>query len=124
MLYEVITVLVIVEDITEFKRLLDQTIQSEKLAEIGRLTAGIAHEINNPLAVLSYAAQLLQREEGLSDFQREMVERVESEVERLKTLTGGLLSFSSARETRPREVDLNEVFQDVLRLLRHELNLV
>ncbi|MDW7645600.1 MAG: ATP-binding protein [Desulfuromonadales bacterium] len=114
-------VVVIVEDITEFKRLLDQTIQSEKLAEIGRLTAGIAHEINNPLAVLSYAAQLLRREEGLSAFQREMVERVESEVERLAALTGSLLSFSSDRDTRLRQVDVNEIVQDVLRLMRHEM---
>ncbi len=75
---------VIVEDITEFKRLLEQTIQSEKLAEVGRLSAGIAHEINNPLAVISYAAQLLLREENFSEFQREILERVESETNRLK----------------------------------------
>jgi PAS domain S-box-containing protein len=114
-------VVVIVEDITEFKRLLEQTIQSEKLAEVGRLSAGIAHEINNPLAVISYAAQLLLREETFSEFQREILERVESETNRLKTLTESLLSFSSAREMVKRETDLNEVLYDVLRLLRYEL---
>jgi PAS domain S-box-containing protein len=114
-------VVVIVEDITEFKRLVDQTIQSEKLAEVGRLSAGIAHEVNNPLAVISYAAQLLLREEGLTAVNREILERIESEAERLKTLTGSLLSFSRARETLRRETDLNEVVQDVLRLLRYEL---
>jgi PAS domain S-box-containing protein len=114
-------VVVIVEDITEFKRLVDQTIQSEKLAEVGRLSAGIAHEVNNPLAVISYAAQLLLREEGFTAVNREILERIESEAERLKTLTGSLLSFSRARETLRRETDLNEVVQDVLRLLRYEL---
>ncbi|BCR04577.1 hypothetical protein DESUT3_16460 [Desulfuromonas versatilis] len=113
---------VIVEDITEFKTLMDQTIQSEKLAEVGRLSAGIAHEVNNPLAVISYAAQLLLREEQMPPFQKELAERIESEVERLKTLTGSLLSFSRAKETRKRETELNEVLKDVLRLLRYELN--
>ncbi len=114
-------VVVIVEDITEFKRLMDQTVQSEKLAEVGRMSAGIAHEINNPLSVISYAAQLLLREEGLQPFQKEVVERVESEVDRLKMLTGGLLSFSRAQETRKRPTDLHETIRDVLRLVRYEL---
>lgn len=115
-------VAVIVEDITEFKRLLEQTIQSEKLAEVGRLSAGLAHEINNPLAVISYASQLLLREESFSPFQQEILQRIESETDRLKTLTGSLLSFSRARETLRRETDLNEVLRDVLRLVRFELN--
>ena len=115
-------VVVIVEDITEFKRLLEQTIQSEKLAEVGRLSAGIAHEVNNPLAVISYAAQLLLREEELPPFQKELAERIDSEVDRLKALTGSLLSFSRAREMVRRETDLNEVLRDVLRLVRYELN--
>ena len=119
---QTIGVVVMVEDVTEFKRLLDQTVQSEKMVEIGRLSAGIAHEINNPLAVISYAAQLLLREEEMPPFQRELVERVESEVDRLKTLTGGLLSFSRAKETRKRPVDLNEVLREVLRLVKYELN--
>ncbi|AMV71711.1 nitrogen fixation transcript antitermination sensor histidine kinase [Desulfuromonas sp. DDH964] len=113
---------VIVEDVTEFKRLLEQTIQSEKLAEVGRLSAGIAHEVNNPLAVISYAAQLLLREESLPPYQQELVERVESEVERLKALTGSLLSFSRAQEMVRRSTDVNEVLRDVLRLVRYELS--
>jgi len=114
-------VVIIVEDITEFKRLLDQTIQSEKLAEVGRLTAGIAHEINNPLAMVAYATELLKREKPLSNFQEEMLEKIEMEVERLKSLTGGLLSFSSNRETQSRLVNLNDLIDEVLKLLRFEL---
>ncbi len=114
-------VVVIVEDITEFKRLLDQTIQSEKLAEVGRLTAGIAHEINNPLAMVAYATELLKREKPLSSFQEEMLEKIEMEVERLKNLTGGLLSFSSSRDTQNRISNLNDLIVEVLKLLRFEL---
>jgi PAS domain S-box-containing protein len=118
---EIMGAVVIVEDITEFKRLLDQTIQSEKLAELGRLTAGIAHEINNPLAIVAYAAELLKREKPLSNFQEEMLDKIEAEVERLKNLTGGLLSFSSSRETQNRLVNLNDLVSEVARLLRFEL---
>ncbi|PLX87134.1 MAG: hypothetical protein C0614_03245 [Desulfuromonas sp.] len=118
---EVTGVVVIVEDVTEFRRLLDQSIQSEKLAELGRLTAGIAHEINNPLSMIAYANQLLSRDGTLSPFQDEMVEKIDLEVERLKTLTGGLLTFSSNRPSRSCLVDLNSVVEDVLKLVRYEL---
>lgn len=119
--HEVAGVVIIVEDITEFKRLLDQTIQSEKLAEVGRLSAGIAHEINNPLAMVAYATELLKREDNLSAFQEEMLEKIETEVERLKTLTGGLLSFSSSRASLNRVVNLNDLVSEVMKLLRFEL---
>ena len=74
------------------------------------------------MAVIAYATQLLQREEGGSEFQAEMLDRIASEVERLKTLTGGLLSFSRSSETKMRPVDLRQVLKDVLLLLRYELN--
>lgn len=112
---------VMVEDITEFKRLLEQTVHSEKLAEIGRLTAGIAHEINTPLSLVAYATELLRREGPLKPFQVEMVDKIEHEVGRLKCLTGGLLSFSSARESRHRPVDLSALANEALSLLRFEL---
>jgi PAS domain S-box-containing protein len=112
---------VIVEDVTEFKRLLDQTIQSEKLAEVGRLSAGIAHEINNPLSIVAYATELLKREDDLTLFQEEMLEKIETEVERLRTLTGGLLSFSSSRSNMNRIVNLNDLVTEVMKLLRFEL---
>jgi two-component system, NtrC family, sensor kinase len=118
---QVTGVVVIVEDITEFKRLLDQTIQTEKLAEVGRLAAGIAHEINNPLAIIAYAMELMRREGELLPFQLEMAEKVELEVERLKTLTGGLLTFASGREGHLRLVALNDLVDEVLRLVRFEL---
>jgi len=100
---------------------LDQVIQTEKLADLGRLAVGIAHEINNPLAIIAYAMELLQRDGGLTPFQVEMAERIESEIERLKSLTGGLLSFSSNREGCRRLVALNDLVEEVLRLVRFEL---
>ena len=114
-------VVVMVEDITEFKQLVEQTIHSEKLAEVGRMSAALAHEINNPLGVIAYAAELMLREVSDDSFNREMLERIANETERMKTLTGSLLSFSRARETRWQQVDINNVIYDVLKLIKYEL---
>ena len=113
---------VVVEDITEFEQLLAQTIQSEKLAEVGRMSAGIAHEINNPLSVINYACELLLTEDNYNADQQELLERINTEVERLTSLTSELLSYSGAQEGRKKLTDLNETLADVLKLLRYELN--
>ncbi len=114
--------IVVVEDITEFEQLLAQTIQSEKLAEVGRMSAGVAHEINNPLAVIGYACQLLQEECVYSDDQQELLERIETEVERLQNLTSELLTYSGNQDDKRKLVNINDTVKDVVALLRYELN--
>lgn len=115
-------VLVIVEDITEFRRLLDQTIHSEKLIDVGRIAAGIAHEVNNPLSVISNAVELLQRETTPRSEAKDLLARIASETERLKVLTGGLTSFSRREEMQLLSIDLNQSITDVLLLLHYELS--
>ena len=119
---ETIGVVVLVEDITEFEQLLAQTIQSEKLAEVGRMSAGIAHEINNPLSVIGYACQLLLEEEDYSSDQLELLQRIENETERLQNLTSELLSYSGNQTERRKLTNLRDTLQEVLTLLRYELN--
>lgn len=114
-------VVIVVEDVTEFKGLLDQMVQAEKLAEIGRLSSGIAHEINNPLAVIAYATQLLLREEEQPEFHIELLQRVNSEVERLQALTGGLLGFSRSGEMDKTQVNINDVLDQVLTLIGYQV---
>lgn len=98
-----------------------QVLHLERLAELGRLTAGIAHEVRNPLATIGFALELLCRDGELTPFQNEMAEKIEVEIERLRSLTDGLLSFSSGRERCRRLVALNDLLDDVLRLTRFEL---
>ena len=112
---------VVVEDVTEFEQLLAQTIQSEKLAEVGRMSAGIAHEINNPLSVISYACELLLAEEGYNIDQQELLERIDTEVERLMSLTSELLSYSGTQEGRKKLTNLNDTIENILKLLRYEI---
>ena len=113
---------VVVEDITDFEQLMAQTIQSEKLAEVGRMSAGIAHEINNPLAVISYACQLLEAGEESAEEQLELLHRVGNEVDRLKILTTELLSYSGNQDYNKKLTDLNMTVQESGSLLRYELN--
>ncbi|HTP66285.1 MAG TPA: histidine kinase dimerization/phospho-acceptor domain-containing protein, partial [Geobacteraceae bacterium] len=59
------------------ERLLEQLAFNEKMAELGKLAAGMVHELNTPLSVIVSAAQMILREDNLSDFSREMVERID-----------------------------------------------
>lgn len=72
-----------------------QMAYNEKMAELGRISAGVVHELNAPLSVITSAAQMILREDELPDFVREMVARISSEAQRLSQLTRGLLNFSS-----------------------------
>lgn len=115
-------VVVVVEDITEFEQLLAQTIESEKLAEVGRMSAGIAHEINNPLAIISAACSvMLQGANLLTADQEELLERIDTEVDRLKELTEELLCYSGNSEDKRTATRIQEILEDVLKLLRYEL---
>ena len=112
---------VVVEDVTEFEQLLAQTIQSEKLAEVGRMSAGIAHEINNPLAVISYACQLLEAGEESAEEQMELLQRIGNEVDRLKNLTSELLAYSGHQDGQKKMTNLNITLKEIVSLLRYEL---
>ncbi len=117
-------------DITEFKRTQAQLVQAGKLAGIGQLAAGIAHEINNPLSgVLGYAKRLMKKAEdeeikktpGFESFQREMKLIVDSAL-RCKKIIDGLLKFSRTSDTVSMAVNINEVIDEALILFGNQLS--
>jgi signal transduction histidine kinase len=105
-----------------------QMVATERLASLGTLAAGVAHEINNPLAIIKEAAGwmrlLLQKEElaqmpRKNDFQLAL-EKIESGVERARRITHQLLGFVRKSDTVPSEVDLKELVEEAVQLVQRE----
>jgi signal transduction histidine kinase len=101
------------------QELLKQLAYNEKMAELGRISAGVVHELNAPLSVITSAAQMIMREPDVPEFVREMVGRISSEAQRLSQMTRGLLNFSSQEETGG-DTDVNLTVGFVLDFLDYE----
>jgi len=99
--------------------LLRQLAYNEKMAELGKISAGVVHELNAPLSVIVSASQMILREEGVPEAVQEMISRISSEAQRLSQLTKGLLNFSSHDETVS-DVDLNLTVDFILNFLNFE----
>jgi two-component system, NtrC family, sensor kinase len=112
--------IVLVDDITERVSLETQLSQADKLSSIGLLAAGVAHEINTPLAVISSYAQMLTKQ--MKDDKRltPLLERITQQTFRASEIANGLLNFSRTSTTEFRETDLNQVIRDTLGLVEHQ----
>jgi len=98
----------------------DRIMESEKLATIGRLAAGIAHEINNPIGGILLYSNLLLESTPESDPRRENMAKIVAQAERARTIVRGLLDFSRQTPSAVDRVDLNRIVSGVLALLeRH-----
>jgi signal transduction histidine kinase len=91
--------------------------KSERLAMIGRLAAGVAHEINNPLGGIMLFGNLLLRKAPPAGVERENLERICSEAKRCQEIVQGLLDFARHREPRAERVDIRDVLDRALDLL-------
>jgi signal transduction histidine kinase len=98
----------------------DEIIRSEKLASIGRLAAGVAHEVGNPTGAILGYLDLLSKG-GLADAEKiEVLKRAENEAERIRRIVRDLLEFSRPSPRREEEVEVNEVIDRALSLLSHQ----
>jgi two-component system, NtrC family, sensor histidine kinase AtoS len=106
----------IAKDITETKKLEYQVFQAEKLAALGQLSAGMAHEINNPLFVVSGRLQIL-KEEKLDPAYKETIDLIDSQVNRIRKLVDRILKFSRKSALTPVEIDVNQIIEQVMTLV-------
>jgi PAS domain S-box-containing protein len=113
--------IILVDDITERVSLETQLAQADKLSSIGLLAAGVAHEINTPLAVISSYAQMLSKQmRGDARF-GPVLEKITQQTFRASEIANGLLNFSRTSTTEFRETNLNQVIRDTISLLDHQL---
>lgn len=114
-------VLGIARDITEKKKMEDQMFYTEKLASIGTLAAGVAHEINNPLAVILGFADLLLEKTQPDSESYEILKTIERQGTNAKRVVENLLSFTRFAERKEEEVDINKNIKTVLAVVGNTL---
>jgi len=114
-------VLALARDVTDQKRTESQLQQAEKLAAMGQLVSGVAHEINNPAAIISGFAQTLLLDE-LKPEHREMVQMVYDEATRIGRITSNLLAFARAGSRQRSLVDVNDLVRRTFALRSYHLS--
>jgi hypothetical protein len=113
--------LIVMDDITEKVELEGQLMQAEKLSSIGLLAAGIAHEVNTPIAGISSYTQMLLKDTPESDRRKHMLEKIEKQTFRAAEIVNGLLNFSRLSGSEFKDFDVNQLLCESLALLNHQL---
>ena len=119
--FVVIGTVIIIEDVTEYDELQNQVILSEKLASVGLLAAGVAHEINNPLAIISNHLSFMKYEHADLKGITQGVDKIMGEIEDISSIVGNLVTFADAKAPQVEAVDLNRIIGDLLLLLRYNV---
>jgi PAS domain S-box-containing protein len=108
-------------DVTELKRLEEQLIQAEKLAAMGQMLAGVAHELNNPLTAILGVTELLREGQRLDESTKRQLELTHRQARRAARIVQNLLEFSRPASPQKKPVDLNSIIERTLQLHEHSL---
>ena len=112
--------ILLIDDITDRTQLEEQLTQAEKLSSIGLLAAGVAHEVNTPLAVISSYTQMLTKQMSTDKRLPPILEKITQQSFRASEIVNGLLNFSRTGTTAFTDIDLNLILRDTLNLVEHQ----
>src|SRR6266481_1417037 len=108
-------------DVTDLKRLEEQLIQAEKLAAMGQMLAGVAHELNNPLTAIIGVTELLRDRPGADESTKHQLEMTHRQARRAARIVQNLLEFSRPASPQKKPLDLNNLLDRTLQLQEHSL---
>jgi len=114
--------ILILDDVTVRMRLEQQLQHSEKMASVGLLAAGVAHEVNTPLTGISSYTQMLRERIEKDDPRADLLEKIEKQTFRAAKIINNLLNFSRAAGSEFEPLDVNRVLLDVVSLVEHQLD--
>jgi signal transduction histidine kinase len=112
--------LIIFDDITDRDELERRLVQADKLSSIGLLAAGVAHEVNTPLAVISTYAQMLAKQVSGDEQKAKLLDKIAKQTFRASEIVNSLLNFSRTSPTDFADVDLNRVIRETASLVEHQ----
>src|ERR1700680_2841084 len=108
-------------DVTDLKRLEEQLIQAEKLAAMGQMLAGVAHELNNPLTAILGVTELLRERPGLEDTAKRQLDLTHRQARRAARIVQNLLEFSRPATPQKKLLDVSSLIERTLQLHDHSL---
>src|SRR6201999_172849 len=108
-------------DVTDMKRMEEQLIQAEKLAAMGQMLAGVAHELNNPLTAILGVTELLRERAGADDTTQRQLELTHRQARRAARIVQNLLEFSRPASPQKKPLDVNVLVERTLQLHDHSL---
>lgn len=114
--------LIIFDDITDRSELERRLVQADKLSSIGLLAAGVAHEVNTPLAVISTYAQMLAKQVSGDDQKAKLLDKIAKQTFRASEIVNSLLNFSKSSPGEFADVEVNQVIEETVSLVRHQLD--
>jgi two-component system NtrC family sensor kinase len=112
--------LIIFDDVTDREELERRLVQADKLSSIGLLAAGVAHEVNTPLAVISTYAQMLAKQVSGDDQKAKLLDKIAKQTFRASEIVNSLLNFSRTSPTDFADVDLNRIIRETVSLVEHQ----